>query len=165
MNTTQQQKGFTIIEVVLVLAIAGLIFAMIFIAWPALQRSQRDTARKNDAATVASAIGSYKSNNNGKVPTTTALLVSYIDNLTQYDKASTTELILNTAGGTVGTPVTDLTTTTQLGLLRVMVKAKCDPASAVSGRAIVAGSSRQVAIQYRVEANGVTGGIQQCQDA
>ena len=35
-------KGLTIIEVVLVLAIAGLIFLMVFIALPALQRNQRD---------------------------------------------------------------------------------------------------------------------------
>ncbi|MCL2869540.1 prepilin-type N-terminal cleavage/methylation domain-containing protein, partial [Candidatus Saccharibacteria bacterium] len=34
------RQGFTIIEVVLVLAIAGLIFLMVFIALPALQRSQ-----------------------------------------------------------------------------------------------------------------------------
>ena len=42
----QTNKGFTIIEVVLVLAIAGLNFLMVFIALPALQRNQRDTQRK-----------------------------------------------------------------------------------------------------------------------
>ena len=41
-------KGFTIIEVVLVLAIAGLIFLMVFIALPALQRGQRDSQREQD---------------------------------------------------------------------------------------------------------------------
>ena len=44
------KKGFTISEVVLVLAIGGLIFLMVFIALPALQRSQRDTQRKDDLA-------------------------------------------------------------------------------------------------------------------
>lgn len=44
------RSGFTIIEVVLVLAIAGLIFLMVFVALPALQRNQRDTQRKNDLA-------------------------------------------------------------------------------------------------------------------
>ena len=45
MNVTKQkEKGFTIIEVVLVLAIAGLIFLMVFIALPQLQRSQRNPA-------------------------------------------------------------------------------------------------------------------------
>ena len=45
-NRSSQAEGFTIIEVVLVLAIAGLIFLMVFVALPALQRSQRDTQRK-----------------------------------------------------------------------------------------------------------------------
>ena len=62
--------GFTIIEVVLVLAIAGLIFLMVFIALPALQRSQRDTQRRNDLARVATAITQYQTNNNGKLPNT-----------------------------------------------------------------------------------------------
>ena len=44
------ELGFTIIEVALVLAIAGLIFLVVFLALPALQRSQRDTARRQDVA-------------------------------------------------------------------------------------------------------------------
>lgn len=54
--------------VVLVLAIAGLIFLMVFIALPALQRSQRDTQRRNDMSALASQITQYQSNNNGKLP-------------------------------------------------------------------------------------------------
>lgn len=61
--------GFTIIEVVLVLAIAGLIFLMVFIALPALQRSQRDTQRRDDLARVTDAITQYQTNNNGRLPT------------------------------------------------------------------------------------------------
>lgn len=60
--------GFTIIEVVLVLAIAGLIFLMVFIALPALQRSQRDTQRRNDLSKVSDAITQYQTNNQGKLP-------------------------------------------------------------------------------------------------
>ena len=48
-----KQEGFTIIEVMLVLAIAALIFLMVFVALPALQRGQRDTARKNDVQNIA----------------------------------------------------------------------------------------------------------------
>lgn len=60
--------GFTIIEVVLVLAIAGLIFLMVFIALPSLQRSQRDTERRNAMARVQTQIMNYQNNNNGKLP-------------------------------------------------------------------------------------------------
>ena len=46
----------------LVLAIAGLIFIMVFVALPALQRGQRDTRRKNDVARLAAAIVNFQSN-------------------------------------------------------------------------------------------------------
>lgn len=70
MNVQQisKQKGFTIIEVVLVLAIAGLIFLMVFIALPALQRNQRDTQRKNDLSRAQTAINNYQSNNRNALP-------------------------------------------------------------------------------------------------
>lgn len=73
MNTRQTVKGFTIIEVVLVLAIAGLIFLMVFVALPALQSGQRDTARKQDVGNVGTAINNYSSANRGKIPTTAQL--------------------------------------------------------------------------------------------
>ena len=60
------KKGFTIIEVVLVLAVAGLIFLMVFIALPALQRSQRDSQRKQDVFRLAAALQKYKANNKQK---------------------------------------------------------------------------------------------------
>lgn len=62
------KAGFTIIEVVLVLAIAGLIFMMVFLALPALQRSQRDTQRSDDIARLQAAINSYQANNRGRLP-------------------------------------------------------------------------------------------------
>ena len=73
----QQQSGFTIIEVVLVLAIAGLIFLMVFIALPALQRNQRDTQRKDDLGRVKVAINNYMSSNRGNIPTSADALASF----------------------------------------------------------------------------------------
>ena len=64
----KNKKGFTIIEVVLVLAIAGLIFLMVFIALPALQRSQRNTQREDDLSRFLTAANDYQTNNNGKSP-------------------------------------------------------------------------------------------------
>lgn len=54
------KKGFTIIEVVLVLAVAGLIFMMIFLALPALQRAERDNERKQEASRILAAINEYR---------------------------------------------------------------------------------------------------------
>jgi prepilin-type N-terminal cleavage/methylation domain-containing protein len=76
-----KEKGFTIIEVVLVLAIAGLIFLMVFIALPALQRSQRDTQRRDDVSRFVSQLTSYSTNNRGALPTAgniDAFLTSYM---------------------------------------------------------------------------------------
>ena len=67
-NSSSQKPWFTIIEVVLVLAIAGLIFLMVFIALPALQRNQRDTRRKQDADRILAAIQSFQANNRDRVP-------------------------------------------------------------------------------------------------
>ena len=46
------KHGFTIIEVVLVLAVAAMIFLMVFIALPSMNIMQRDTARANDVNRV-----------------------------------------------------------------------------------------------------------------
>ena len=71
MSKQQETKsGFTIIEVVLVLAIAGLIFLMVCLALPALQRSQRDTQRRDDLARFSAQVVNYQTNNRGRVPNT-----------------------------------------------------------------------------------------------
>lgn len=64
----KNKQGFTIIEVVLVLGIASLIFLMVFIALPALQRGRRDTQRSSDMTRLATAINKYQANNSGAIP-------------------------------------------------------------------------------------------------
>lgn len=70
-NKLQQRKesGFTIVEVLIVLAIAGLIILVVLLAVPALQRNGRNTAIKNDASAVSGGIAEYSSNNDGGLPT------------------------------------------------------------------------------------------------
>ena len=67
LKLSNRKEGFTIIEVVLVLAIAGLIFLMVFLALPALQRSQRDSQRKQMAKMLVGVYLNYSANNNGKI--------------------------------------------------------------------------------------------------
>jgi prepilin-type N-terminal cleavage/methylation domain-containing protein len=64
----KENKGFTIIEVMIVLAIAGLIILIVLLAVPALQRNSRNTAMKNDASAVAAGVTEYESNNGGSLP-------------------------------------------------------------------------------------------------
>lgn len=65
----KKSEGFTIIEVLIVLAIAGLILLIVFLAVPALERTARNTQRKNDAAAIGGAISNFTSNNAGLTPT------------------------------------------------------------------------------------------------
>jgi len=63
-------EGFTIVETMIVLAIAGLILLIVLLAVPALQRQSTNTNVKSDAEAISSAINDFESNNAGFVPST-----------------------------------------------------------------------------------------------
>lgn len=69
----RKEAGFTIIEVLIVLAIAGLILLVVFLAVPALQRNSRNTQAKNSASAILGAVSEFSNNNNGLVPDTVAV--------------------------------------------------------------------------------------------
>jgi prepilin-type N-terminal cleavage/methylation domain-containing protein len=69
----KNSKGFTLIEVVLVLAIAGLLLTLVFLAVTGAQKSRRDAVRKNDLSRIAAQLDAYASNNKGDYPTSSAL--------------------------------------------------------------------------------------------
>ena len=71
-NLLKKDKGFTLIEIVLVLAIAGLLLVIVFLAVSGAQRNRRDTQRKNDLSRIAAQVESYASNNNGCYPDSAA---------------------------------------------------------------------------------------------
>jgi len=149
---TQTTKGFTIIEVVLVLAIAGLIFLMVFIALPALQSGQRDSARKTDIGSIASAVTSYVSNNRGKFPPDGETLKKYAENVS----TNTTNLTITSYRDTVS--VVD-------GDAVVVTGAKCDTQGDTGDTAtyeLSKGTSRQFVVVTRLEASG---GSAFCQDS
>jgi prepilin-type N-terminal cleavage/methylation domain-containing protein len=66
-GTKNKNYGFTIIEVMLVIAIAGLIMAIVFLGVPQLQRSQRDSQRKVYLRQVYQEVLEYLKNN-GRLP-------------------------------------------------------------------------------------------------
>lgn len=79
----KSNEGFTIIEVMIVLAIAGLIMLIVFLAVPALQRNSRNTQRANDGSRIVAAVNECLNNNNGRVLSCNSLtaveLNTYID--------------------------------------------------------------------------------------
>ena len=68
MKKGEAKTGFTIIEVALTIAIAGLIFLMIFIALPWLRASQRDTKRREDLIHFISEVKTFQQKNRGALP-------------------------------------------------------------------------------------------------
>ncbi len=73
-------KGFTIIETALVIAVAGMIFLMVFIALPGLRAQQRDTDRREAVTKVIREIKDYQTNNRGSLPSDwTKFHTDYLD--------------------------------------------------------------------------------------
>lgn len=144
-NIKKRSEGFTIIEVLIVLAIAGLILLIVFLAVPALQRNSRNTQRKDDVSRISGAVQEFINNNNGSTPTSAGAdagtIYSNAGNLAYY-KDSSKVTINTTAPGTAtnGTSVDEVT---------IYVGATC--ASMTGGQGAVAGTSRQVALVYTLE--------------
>lgn len=142
---TKDKKGFTIIEVVLVLAIAALIFLMVFIALPALQRNQRDQARKADVSNVAGAVNSFSSNNRGKFPNGTQL-ESYLE-----DKSDNTEsVVVNSSTGAQSM-------TAQDGVITVTQQTRCGDVGPDGDVELTAGTVRQFTVVTRLESGSGSG--------
>ncbi len=62
-------EGFTIVETLIVLAIAALILIIVLIAVPDLQRSGKNTNTTTDANNIATTVQSFEGNNDGAIPT------------------------------------------------------------------------------------------------
>ena len=140
-----KEKGFTIIEVVLVLAIAALIFLMVFIALPALQRNQRDSARKQVVSKVASAVTTYQSNKRGAQPANGAALTGYVDG---EDSGSDTK-IDNEYTIKVTNPGVDGVGSAALDVVQVMTGTKCND---TADAAVKAGAtSRNASVLIKLE--------------
>lgn len=67
-NLKKKTEGFTIIEVLIVLAIAALIMLIVFIAVPALQRNARNNELRNQASRLATATVEFRTNANNELP-------------------------------------------------------------------------------------------------
>lgn len=155
MSSQKTNQGFTIIEVVLVLAIAGLIFLIVFLALPALQKAQRDTQRKNDLSRFLSQLSTYSGNNQGNVPsdwtTTGSFYTQYLTaNGETFNDPQGNAYSLTTQANNATPP------TTTIGSITVYTNnttgAKCDSTRA-SGINNGAGA-RSVAVTMPLEKGG-----------
>ncbi|MBI5906752.1 type II secretion system protein [Candidatus Saccharibacteria bacterium] len=150
----KKDEGFTIIEVMIVLAIAGLIILIVFLAVPALQRNSRNTQRKNDASHLAGLVNEYVANHNGQLPTALGAggLDLTNDNFSIMNKPS---VFGNTFKACAGTAVCTNAATT-LDDMVVLSNATCNSNAATFG-----GGTRAFTVTYQVEKSG-GGGDPQC---
>lgn len=141
---TKRDEGFTIIEVLIVLAIAGLIMLIVFLAVPALQRNSRNTQRTNDASLIGGSVGECLANKNGQKTSCDSLAELQAVGL---DTTKLTQLTTITVGaGDPSMPAAGSTNTAAVGYT-----AKCNAA----GDAVdTNGSDRQVVVLYRIETQG-----------
>jgi len=147
-----KEKGFTIIEVVLVLAIAGLIFLMVFIALPALQRNQRDTQRKDDMGRVETAIQNYQSNNRNGLPTFGATFISQYLTVggDAFSDPDGTAYVFKAGPVNLSTLTFDST----VADVYYTVGYVCDGTNTNTGLSSTAQGVGKVAIQYKLEGGG-----------
>ena len=85
-NINKDNSGFTIIEVLIVLAIAGLIMAVVLFAVPGLQRSQANSAARTDASHIATAVANWSDNNGGALPSSPANLQTIYGDAGSFSK-------------------------------------------------------------------------------
>lgn len=138
------QKGFTIIEVLIVLAIAAVIMLVVFLAVPALQRNSRNSQRTNDASLISSAVGECLGNNNG---VQTRCEDVGADELQKYVDTSKLRQLTNVeVASDIAAANSDANDTTA----QIVFAAKCDDA----GTTAEVGTARQYAVVFAVETTG-----------
>ena len=65
---SSKAKGFTIVEVLFVLAIGGLILMMVFLAIPAINRWNKNSQRKADVSAILQSVSDYRLQKMGRYP-------------------------------------------------------------------------------------------------
>jgi len=149
MQRVRSQQGFTIIEMLIVLAIAGLILSMILVVIPTLQRNSRNNQRKQDVQAILGNVSHYALNNSGNFPPDSQNANSIKDGLRlSYYSIDSIEIQSRPSG-------TAISPTTPLDLDRVIVANRQKCAADGSGAATQngAGYSDVVAL-YMIETGG-----------
>ena len=85
LSRTSNRAGFTIIEVVITIAIGAAVMALVLNAVAGARRSQRNNARVADVGTITGAINDYVANRNA-LPTEWANIDNTVEDLNQYQR-------------------------------------------------------------------------------
>ncbi len=159
----KKDEGFTIIEVMIVLAIAGLILVVVLIAIPQLQRNQRNSARQQMLSRISTELSSFAGSNSGSFPAqntadtagnfgtgvtdTNSFLGKYIKGVNVNDPSTGSAV-----GFAVGTPAT----APAQGEVKYVLSAECGADGSMTA---LSGQNRKFAL-----AIGLEGGRAYCLD-
>ncbi len=164
----KNNKGFTIIEVMIVLAIAALILIIVLLAVPALQRNSKNTTAKNDASTIASAMTDFEGQNDGRIPTAPPTAFTTPPNLVVNSSvAGSTPVTQKLSGGLTSANLSFVAaapTTLATGSIAIVFGQECPPSanfSPASGHAVISAvgiptNATAVAVIYTTILSGGT---------
>lgn len=120
LTKNNKNKGFTIIELLIVLSIAGFILLVVLMAIPTLQRNGRNNQRNQDIQAILSALSQYELNNSGNFPSSNGDYLQYTK-LSFYDQTNTDITTSTKNSGEI------VTNDTSLSTVQVHNHQKCDP--------------------------------------
>lgn len=165
---SKREEGFTIIEVLIVLAIAGLIMLVVFLAVPALQRNARNTQRNSDASLIAAAVSECLSNKNGVTGSCDAINNTEVpvdfNKLNQLRNPGDANNITLCGGTPAGTACTAFTPAPGTAAWTNAVQIRYGDKCTADGSNRQAGTARQYAVLFQTE-NASGFGVQRCLDS
>jgi prepilin-type N-terminal cleavage/methylation domain-containing protein len=163
-----KNKGFTIVETMIVLAIAGLILLIIFEAIPSVETSSRNNQRRQDVQTALEAVSHWELNNSGNIPCTVLsptcptvdpYLTGYKDKLTYYQADHINIYVFATSPGI--SPAVNEAPNTNTEIVNIYNYQKCISNS--QGSTDQGAGYNDVVALYSLEQRGASVGIPQCE--
>lgn len=151
-NINKRNDGFTIVEVMIVLAIIGMMLLAVLLVVPALQRSARNSSRRGDVNTLLTAYTEYTNNAGGTIPascagTATTCFVTTI-------KPAYYGVTSSSVSFTAATSATARAAVTSAEEVRIYNYAKCNPAT---GAAVATNATRRAIVAlFAVETSNGT---------
>lgn len=93
----RMKKGFTLMELLIVIAVIGILISISTVAYTSAQKKTRDSRRRSDLKALSSGFEQYYADNSSSYPATCSLSTTYMPNGMPKDPKTGTEYT-STAG-------------------------------------------------------------------